>query len=79
MLFPIKQRRYLFYLWNLSWFFLVVLLLAPVSYGILRLATVCLIAGIVLGALVLFWHHPIIRFINILICLSKSAGKNRSM
>jgi NlpC/P60 family len=69
MLFPIKQRRYLFYLWNLSWFFLVVLLLAPVSYGIFRLATVCLIASIIVGALVLFWQHQIIRYTSIMICI----------
>lgn len=60
------KRRYLFILWCWAWFLWIVLLLYPISYGILRLAIVILSFLVWLGAIYLFWDKKRIR----LVCFS---------
>lgn len=57
MLFPNIQHRWIFYLWCWDWFLLAILLIYPISYGILRFATVILLFLVWLGAIVIFWQH----------------------
>ncbi len=57
MLFPNIQRRWIFYLWCWDWFLLAILLIYPISYGILRFLTVILLFLVWLGAIVIFWQR----------------------
>ncbi|HLO89146.1 MAG TPA: NlpC/P60 family protein [Nostocaceae cyanobacterium] len=67
MTLKIIKRRYLLHLWSWSWFFLIILLFYPISYGILRLATVLLFLWLLFGGLWLFWQYKIIRFTYLLL------------
>lgn len=60
------KQRYLFILWCWAWFLWIILLIYPISYGILRLAIVILSFLVWLGAIYLLWDKKLIR----LSCLS---------
>jgi len=55
------KRRNLLIWWSIGWFFWVLLLFYPISYGILRLALVMLAVVLWLGMLGLFWHQLWVR------------------
>ncbi len=56
----IKPRQ-LYLWWCITWFTFILLLIHPISYGVIRLATV--LSGIIIlaGAIFLFWHKKVIR------------------
>ena len=55
------SRRQIYLLWCLALFSLVVLLIQPISYAIMRLAIVLLIAAIWLGILYLWWRRLAVK------------------
>ena len=66
MKFNTLKRGRIFRLWSLTWVLFVILLIHPISYGIMRLATLLLGVLIGLTALWLFWHKFFVRYV----CLS---------
>ncbi|HBB32291.1 MAG TPA: hypothetical protein DDZ80_17895 [Cyanobacteria bacterium UBA8803] len=61
MLLKIIKRPQLILFWRLACILFVLLYYYPISYGILRLATVVLGLGIWLGAFLLFKHQKLVR------------------
>jgi NlpC/P60 family/Cobalt transport protein len=61
------SRRQVYLLWCLALFLVVVLLIQPISYTIMRLAIVMLIAAIWLGIFYLWWRRVAIRIVSITI------------
>ena len=55
------SRRQIYLLWCLALFSVVVLLIQPISYAIMRLAIVLLIAAIWSGGLYLWWRQVAVR------------------
>jgi NlpC/P60 family len=63
------DRRQVYLLWCLALFSLVVLLIQPISYAIMRLAIVLLIGAIWLGLLYLWWQRVAIRIVALTISI----------
>ncbi len=61
------KRRQIFYLWCWGLFLLVILLLYPIGYGILRAGTVLLMLLLWSGALFLFWQQKIGKITTLII------------
>jgi hypothetical protein len=63
------SRRQIYLLWCLALFSLVVLLIQPISYAIMRLAIVLLIAAIWSGILYLWWRRISVRITTLILSL----------
>jgi hypothetical protein len=61
------SRRQIYLLWCLALFLLVILLVQPISYAIMRLAIVLLIGAIWSGIFYLWWKRVSIRIIALII------------
>jgi len=70
MKFTTSKRRQVFMLWCLLWVLFAILLVHPISYGIMRLSTLLLGGLIGLTALWLFWQKKFVRYV----CLCLAFG-----
>jgi hypothetical protein len=59
------SRRQIYLLWCLAWFLLVVLLMQPIGYGIMRLAIVGTVVATWSGSLYLWWRRVALRMVTI--------------